>query len=157
MSSNISQIFANNPVTTIADADLFYVGVTPFDTDDDGACTFATLRAALNATINVNVTGTTQAMLSNRSYTNNAASLCTYTLPATSAVGDIMEITGNGAGGWKIVFGTGQSVDVGSAIGTPTSGSIASQFKNDSIYLKCVVANLKWNTLNAPQGNLTVL
>ena len=43
MTSNISQIFSVNPVTTFNSGDLFYVGVTPFGGSDDGACEYSTL------------------------------------------------------------------------------------------------------------------
>ena len=43
---------------------------------------------------------------------NNSAQV-TITLPATPALGDIVEVSGVGAGGWKVAQNAGQSIQVG--------------------------------------------
>ncbi len=59
----------------------------------------------------VNVTGTTQQAISNTGYlANNDLAQVTITLPATPAVGDVVQVTGVGAAGWKIAQNAGQSV-----------------------------------------------
>ena len=59
----------------------------------------------------VNVTGTSVQAVSNTGYiANNATSPVTITLPASPALGDIVEVTGSGAGGWKMAQNAGQSI-----------------------------------------------
>ncbi|MEI6873748.1 MAG: hypothetical protein WCL50_01315 [Spirochaetota bacterium] len=58
----------------------------------------------------VDVTGTSQMAVSNTGYLADSASQVTITLPASPAVGDIVQVTGVGAGGWKIAQNAGQSV-----------------------------------------------
>ena len=56
------------------------------------------------------VAGTAQAAAANTGYLANDAALVTVTLPAAAAVGDIVRVSGAGAGGWALVPGAGQSV-----------------------------------------------
>lgn len=104
------------------------------------------------------VTGTTQAILSNNGYIANNAGLVTGTLPATSAVGDIVEFTGiNNATGWKIAQNAGNTIFFGSATTTAgTGGSLASTATRDAVRLVCVTANATWNVLSSI-GNITVV
>lgn len=101
------------------------------------------------------VTGTSQAMLPNNGYFANNAALVTLTLPATSAVGDEIDIMGIGAGGWKVQAGTGQTIVMGS-VTTASAGSIASTNSKDSLYLICTVANTQWEVGSGAQGNITI-
>jgi hypothetical protein len=101
------------------------------------------------------VTGTTQNMIPNNGYIANSGSLVTLNLPATSIVGDEIDVIGKGSGGWLIQCGAGQTI----ILGTDTSssgGSLASMRQNDSIYLVCTSADTEWHTGSAPQGNITV-
>lgn len=99
----------------------------------------------------VAVSGTTQQMVTNTGYIPTNSALTTFTLPTTSAVGDNIEITGYGTGGWSIVEGTSQQIILGNKTTTATSGSVSSTNANDSINLRCVVANTIWTLRNAPQ------
>lgn len=56
------------------------------------------------------VTGTTQQAASNAGYMANNAAQVTITLPAVPSVGDIVQVSGLGAGGWKIAQNAGQSI-----------------------------------------------
>ena len=97
------------------------------------------------------VTGTSQAMLSNNGYIANNAALVTLTLPATSVVGDEIDIIGKGAGGWKVQCGGGQTIVMGSST-TTSGGSVASTQAKDSFYMICTVANTEWTIASAPQS-----
>lgn len=105
------------------------------------------------------VTGTSATMVSNNGYVTNNAGLVTLTLPATSSFGDIMEVTGQGAGGWIIAQGSGQQVIVGSVSSTAgAGGSVASTNRHDSMQLVCTVANTTWTVRGAPQSaGLTIV
>lgn len=68
----------------------------------------------------VNVTGTTQQAASNTGYMANNAAQVTITLPPTPTVGDVVQVSGIGSGGWKIAQNAGQYVitkDIVSSIG----------------------------------------
>ena len=78
------------------------------------------------------VAAATQSAQPNAGYiVTNASAQTTITLPASPNVGDIIRVTGAGAGGWKLAQTTGQSIQVGTvaaALGageTWTSNGIA--------------------------------
>jgi hypothetical protein len=56
------------------------------------------------------VTGPLQQAQPNAGYVASSASLVTIILPASPAIGDIVRVTGSGAGGWQIVQNAGQTV-----------------------------------------------
>ena len=58
----------------------------------------------------VDVTGTSVQAASNTGYMADNVSQVTVTLPASPAVGDIVQVTGIGAGGWMIAQNAGQSI-----------------------------------------------
>ena len=69
----------------------------------------------------VNVTGTTAQAAPNKGYLANNAALVTITLPSTGVLGDIVQVSGIGAGGWKIAQNAGQSIITNGVMGN--SGS----------------------------------
>ena len=76
-------------------------------------------------------------------------------LPATSAVGDLIEVTLDGATSFTITQGAGQSIRIGNGSTTVgAGGSLASTQQGDTIRMVCSVVNLKWNILSE-MGNLT--
>ena len=102
------------------------------------------------------VTGATQAMTSNNGYIANRAGTVAFSLPTTSAVGDVVAVTGiNTATGWSIAYTTNQQIFFGTSSTTLTSGSLASVNIRDTVFLVCVVANLTWNVIGSV-GNITV-
>ncbi len=104
------------------------------------------------------VTGTSQLMVANNGYIANNGALVTLTLPATSAVGDEIDIIGKGAGGWLIAQQAGQSINLGSSTTTiGVGGSLASTNRRDSLYMICTVANTEWTVGSGPVGNITVV
>lgn len=78
-------------------------------------------------------------------------------LPSVSAVGNIIEVTVDGATSWSITQGAGQQIRIGNATTTAgVGGSLTSTQQGDSIRMVCSVANLKWNVLS-PLGNPTIV
>lgn len=124
-------------------------------TNGAGSITVNALGGGLSWTV---VTGTTQAMAINNGYIANNAGLVTATLPATSAVGDTVAITGiNNATGWKIAQNAGNTIFFGNATTTAgTGGSLASTATRDTVYLVCMTANATWNVVTSV-GNITVV
>lgn len=90
----------------------------------------------------------------------NKAGLLTMTLPASGALGDIIEITGiNSALGWKIAQNANQQIFIGTSSTTVgITGSIASINIRDSLKMVCVVSGSStvWNVLTAV-GNFTIV
>lgn len=117
--------------------------------------TFQTATPQLTVTT---VAGTSQAMTSNHSYIANSASLTTFTLPATSSVGDILQVVGSAlnTGGWKITYSTGQIIWGPAGSSTVTTGNAASAAAAaQSVTLVCVVANTTW-VITANSGTITL-
>ena len=103
------------------------------------------------------VSGVSQAIGSNNSYTANNAGLVTLTLPVAMAYGSVVEICGKGAGGWLLAQQAGQTIYYGSSTTTPgAGGSIASTGQYDSIKILCTVADTTF-TVTAAVGNHTIV
>lgn len=157
MTANIQQVYVANPITTIGNADLVYVGVSPFGATDDAAIQGSDLFAQLNSfTINDVTTTSDNLTVNSIAITNNGA-LVTLTLPTTAAIGKRILIRGLGAGGWKIAQNASQIIHLGSsATTTGAGGSLASTNRYDCVELTCVVANTEF-VCSGVQGILTVV
>lgn len=114
--------------------------------------------ATSGANLWVDQTTASVTMAVNTGYTSDAgASLVTFTLPATAAIGDWVEINGKNAGGWTIAQAAGQSIHYGNQTTTVgVGGSLASSNQWDCVKLRCVTANTTWTVVSST-GNLTVV
>ncbi len=99
-------------------------------------------------------TGTTQAAAVNTAYTCTNAAQCNVTAPGTAAVNDIVEVQGQGAGGFKITANSGQTI-VGYGDTTTTAGSVTPANRYDNITLVCIVANTTWAIKSSVSSLLT--
>jgi len=70
------------------------------------------------------VVGTTQQAHPNTGYMLTSSSQVTVTLPTASNPGDIVRVSGVGAGGWKLAQNAGQSVNAGNLGASVSVGSI---------------------------------
>ena len=77
----------------------------------------------------------------NTGYIITDASTVTITLPVTAPLGSVISIRGQGAGGWILVPGAGQTIKI---ITGSAATSVASAERYDSIDLTSVVANTTW-------------
>jgi hypothetical protein len=116
-----------------------------------------TISASVSALAWNLITGSSVTMASNNAYVANNAGLVTLTLPTVSSFGDIIYVTGIGSGSWRIVYGSGQYIQVGHTASTTTTGNVGSSNTFDAIDLVCTVANTSWQAFNGPQGNLTIV
>ena len=89
----------------------------------------------------------------NTGYYITDASQVTITLPATAAAGSIVAIVGNGAGGWILQPGSGQTIKL---LNGSASTSITSAEQYDCIEVLCVVANTTWVTRSFVSTGFTV-
>lgn len=87
--------------------------------------------------------GTTQAAAVNTGYVCTNASQCNVTVPATAAVGDIVAVVSQGAGGIKVTANTGQTIK-GLGDTTTSAGNVTCAAQYDTIEVICVVANTTW-------------
>lgn len=118
-----------------------------------GLPTWATAGGGFAPPTTTVVTGTSQSATTNNVYVTNNASLVTVTLPTTAGVGDILNIIGLGAGGWKIAQNVGQNIIAGGVYSTTgTSGYISSNNQYDCVYMVCLVANTTWAVVNSSLG-----
>ena len=103
------------------------------------------------------ITGTAQAATINTGYLINSATLSTITLPATAAIGSILEIIGVGAGGWRLAQSAGQQVIFGNLSNTSgAGGQLNSTHQRDAIRLVCITADTTWQVISSI-GNIDVI
>lgn len=104
----------------------------------------------------VDETGSSVTMAANTGYTSDdGASLVTFTLPTTSAIGDWVEINGKGSGLWTIAQASGQQINFGNHATTiGATGTLSSTSTYDNGRLRCITANTIWTVVSS-QGNLT--
>lgn len=96
------------------------------------------------------ITGTSQALTVNRGFIANNGSQVDLLLPATAAVGDVIEIAGSGAGGWRVSQNASQIIHVGATSSQAgTGGYITSQNRYDAVKLLCIVANTEFVAITA--------
>lgn len=104
------------------------------------------------------VTGTAQTAVVNNGYITNNSSLVTVTLPSTAAVGDVIEVSGKGSGGWKIAQPASAIIHFGMwDTTTGTGGYLSSTNRRDAVRLVCVVANNEWNVAPGAIGNINIV
>lgn len=123
-----------------------------------GASADPTWSTATPQLIVTPVAGATQAMTSNNSYIANDSSLTTFTLPTTSAVGDILQVVGSSlnSGGWKITYTTNQIIWGPGGHSTLTSGNAATGSAAAQVAtLVCTVANTIW-VITSNSGTITL-
>ena len=89
----------------------------------------------------------------NTGYIVTDASQVTFTLPVTAAVGSVVRIAGNGAGGWILAPGAGQTIKV---LVASASTSITSAEQYDCIEVVCTVANTTWVAISMVTTGFTI-
>jgi hypothetical protein len=124
----------------------------------NGAGALPTFQNASGGGLTWNAVATGSVTLANGNayWTNNGASLVTYTLPTTAAQFTIIQVQGNSAGGWRIAQSAGQSVVAGNLTTTVgTGGRLDFSDATSGVTLLCTVANTTWQII-AGNGNYTV-
>jgi hypothetical protein len=104
------------------------------------------------------VTASTQSAAVNNGYIANYVGTLVITLPATSAVGSIIRVTGiNATNGWQIAQpNAGSFINMGtSATTTGTGGYLQSTNYTDTVELLAITANAGWQVISS-MGNPTV-
>lgn len=100
-----------------------------------------------------NTTSSSQTLAANNGYICNGGAALSLLLPFVSSVGDILEITLDGAAGFQIRQNAGQTIKFGMFETTAgVGGSITSTSQGDSLRMVCSIANLRWVILST-MGN----
>lgn len=108
-------------------------------------------------TLNWSVITANQVASINSGYIINASALATITLPATAAVGSVIEIIGIGAGGWRLGQAVSQQVIFGNISNTSgASGQLNSSHQRDCIRLVNIIADTTWQVVSSV-GNIDVI
>lgn len=96
------------------------------------------------------IAGTTQTAASNNGYICQNAAQTTITLPASAAYGSVIEIIGEGAGGWTIVHPiAGHYIQYGNLATTANTGSLTSTNRYDTVRLVCRETDLVWHVTSS--------
>lgn len=103
------------------------------------------------------VTGSTQTLVANNGYiADRGAGNVTFSLPASSTIGDTIHIVGR-QNGWSVTQGAGQQIILGTSSSTVgAGGSIASTHAQDCITMTATQTNTEW-TVRSILGILTVV
>lgn len=111
-------------------------------TNGSGVTTWVAQGAGAGVMTYTDVSGTTQTIASNNAYGADNEALVTFTLPSSPSIGDLMEIDGVGAGGWKIAQNASQQIVMGgNATTAGTGGYLASTHKYDVVFLRYTTTN----------------
>jgi hypothetical protein len=104
----------------------------------------------------VDQTTSSVTMTANTGYTSDdGASLVTFTLPTTSAIGDWVEINGKGSGLWTIAQASGQQIVGKISTTSGASGSLSSTGQYNCVRLRCITANTIWVLASVQSTGLT--
>lgn len=115
---------------------------------------------AANTSLSWAVITANQTAVVNNGYICNKAGTLALALPASGAIGDIIEVTGiNTATGWQITQAANQQIFYGTSSTTlGATGTLTSSAIRDSLRMVCVVAGAStvWNVISSV-GNITVV
>jgi hypothetical protein len=98
---------------------------------------------------------TTVTLAVGASYVPTDASQATLALPSTAAVGQTVQVAGQGAGGWKITQAAGQQIVGGASNTTAGTGGNLVGTQYASVTLECIVANTTFEVIASGPGTLT--
>lgn len=90
-------------------------------------------------------------------YIPTGALLTSFQLPVTTSddIGSIIEIAGQGAGGWQLLTSPGQTIEIGD-VGATANTSVTSSNRYDSIKIILVAAST-WITLSTQTTGFVIV
>lgn len=99
---------------------------------------------------------TTQTVDINTAYIPTNTMLSNFQLPDTVPVGARVEIDGQGSGGWKLLVGSGQTIQLPITSSTAVA-SVSSSNQYDSISIICVVENTTWIVVSQSTAGFVIV
>ncbi len=128
---------------------LFLVGVGPVTVTGNPGTNTLSISVSGSGTTWTREVNAAVPMVSDHGYINTNAGLTTFTLPAVAAVGTIIEVAGEGAGGWTIAQNAGQNIQFDVDSTTPgVGGTLSSAARYNCVRLVCRVANTTFQVLS---------
>ncbi len=153
----------NNPAITGTGAGVLTIGDITFlnNSNISNSLTTAfvsTLAQVIGGGIPVvTVGGASSNMATNTAYQSNNVLVVSLLLPNVANVGDIIQVFGLGAGGWKITQNAGQKIHINASTTTVgLGGSLASTNQFNSVTLRCAVTNTDFTAVSSV-GTITVV
>jgi len=139
--------------STVASNGISHFDNNYFSVDSNG---FVSLKAIDEVVWNTTSTNIANMVVQNGYFCISPGGALTLGLPATSVLGDLIEVVLAGATSFQITQSAGQQVVVGNQTTTAgVGGSITSTSQGDSIKLVCLTPNLKWYATSSI-GNFTI-
>jgi hypothetical protein len=113
--------------------------------------------AALSTTvIQPSTLAFTQTVEVNSLYIPTNTLVTTFQLPVMCVPGNRVTIAGQGSGGWIMLTGAGQTIQIAD-VGATATTSVASSSRYDSIELVCVLENTTWITLSTQTTGFVIV
>lgn len=133
-------------------------GTTGFVLTANAAGTAPSFQAASAGGTTWSVITINQTAAVNNGYICNKAGTLALALPASAAVGAVIEVLGiNTATGWQITQAAGQQIFFGTTQTTSgATGTLTSSAIRDAIKIVCITANTTWQVVSVI-GNITVV
>ena len=154
-SPTIPLVFQGNTGSGSAAANVFNIIGSSGTTTNVSGSTLTITGDGLGVTWSV--IGASQALAVNNGYVCTTGAALSLSLPATSILGQVVQITLDGSTSFTVTQAAGQSIRFGNVSTTVgVGGSMVSTAQGDSIKMVCSVANTKWNVLSSV-GNLTIV
>ena len=150
-------MYADDPPRCVFDGTITSVTQPqPTNTTQIATCEFVNDAIALlpAGLVWSGIAGTSQAAVVNSGYTVDNVSQTTVTLPTVFAKGDVIEVLGDGAGGYIVAAGVGTIIKIGSSV-TSSGGTLTSAAAGDTIILKGLVANTSWRVSSTISAGFT--
>ena len=148
------------PVEPDTNGNINILGGTGIDVTGTGPGDTVTISGS-GAIVNLMwsvITTATKAIEVNNGYFSDRGAGVTFTLPATSIIGDTFIVNNINAGGFTISQNAGQTIFIGNQnTTTGIGGSINSTDLGDSLILVCSNANTDFRAAYPPQGNLILI
>lgn len=141
----------------------FIAGITGVTTTNSNFVTIDTTTGQLGAVataggVTWSVIGASQTLVVANGYFCTTGAALSLALPATSAVGDTIDVVLDGSTSWTITQPNAATrIRIGTSQTTlGVGGSLASTATGDSISLVCETANARWVVISS-MGNITVV
>jgi len=153
-------VICGGTTSTSAQQSIASVGTATQVLTSNGAAALPTFQDPAAVGFTWTVTTVDAGIFVNNGYIADKVGLLTMTLPASGAIGDIIEITNiNTAVGWRIAQNALQAIRFGSSLTTTgTGGYLEATVLGDSVRLVCTVSgtSTRWLVLSS-LGNITVV